>query len=1214
MCPHVVVKAGGGAGGGSGAGGAGSGGGGSGGAPGGDGDGAGAGSPGGASGSPDGKKYKAASEAGEPIDPSCGRVTSLPLVDIALPGPLPLAFTRSYSSHFHRRDVGFGPGWTHTYAWRLERRRRMRAWTSAGVWIEWAELQDGPSLGPFGWVLTPHAEGYWLDADDGMLRDFRPGPNPDVWLLHAVRDGFGNRIALHYDNGNLAEIHDSVGRRVALSHDERGHLTALRFVRQQGEAVPFAHYEYDDAGYLVRTVDADGHAARYDYDRRHGLLTRLENRVGGVFHYRYDREHRCVESWGDDVGGSLSPRAPKTLHDGSRARGIFHVKLAFHPDGFTEVVSSRANKQLFTNAFGLVDKLVTSRGVLSYEYDRFGHLLAVTDPEGAVTRYERDPRGRKTATIDPLERVTQRELDEAGRTLRVIDPAGGITEIERERNGRPTILKRPDGAIISADYDERGLMRSRTDASGATTTYAYDGHANLVEIRHANGRNTQFTYDELGRTITRTNPTGATHRYDYSTRGDLIGETLHDGASARYTPDGEGRVIERVDPTGAVERVRWGGFHRMVETIDPVGGVVRLGYGREGELMDVVDESGAITEFDHDGDLNLVEERTFDGRRIRYRHDRTGLRTRIEANSGAVTLLEYDAAGQLIRREYDDGRVDELGYDARGLLVAARGADAAVEIERDILGRVVVERTSVADDVCEIRSSYASTGERARRETSRGHVLERQRANGKLHLRLDDTSTWVESELEGARWELGAGGVLEQRFDTMGDLVEQRVSGASTAATRHRYDGLGRWEHSDGDEHGTVALRRDPRGRLIEVVRSDGESESYRYDLTGNLIHDNQTHDRNRLVRRGDASFEYDDDGRLTRKITSSGVWRYGYTGAGQLALVEKPDGARVEHRYDPFARRVERIDVSPDGTASRTRFDWDRHALVHEQRDDDALRTYVFDEDAFAPSAHRDGTGGWRFYVNNPIGTPEQLVDGSGQLVGSQRLTSRGRLLSAEGETTPIRLQGQYADPGTGLHYNRHRFYDPELGRFITPDPAGIAADLNVFAAPGDPAFEIDPVGKLPTPHTVAKGGDKETARQRARERFEKDSKLKDRQNAIKEMSSTHEKAKDGKIALNNGLCQDVAEAARDKLGAGRAVNIHGEVPTDKDGNVTDWDHPATLKKDGGGEWVDHWVNQEPDGRIVDYDQGMVWDNRQQMVDNMYDNQTVYTQGYSSF
>jgi len=61
----------------------------------------------------------------------------------------------------------------------------------------------------------------------------------------------------------------------------------------------------------------------------------------------------------------------------------------------------------------------------------------------------------------------------------------------------------------------------------------------------------------------------------------------------------------------------------------------------------------------------------------------------------------------------------------------------------------------------------------------------------------------------------------------------------------------------------------------------------------------------------------------------------------------------------------------------------------------------------------------------------------------------------------------------------------------------------------------------------------------------------------------------------------------------------------------VTDWNRPAPLKRAGGGEWEDHWVNQEPGGRIVDYDQGMIWDSRQQMVDNMYDNNTVYTKGY---
>ena len=74
MCPHTVVKGGGGAGGGGGGGGAGSGGGGSGGGPGGGGDGAGDGGPGAASGSPDGNQYASSAPEGEPVDGVTGRV------------------------------------------------------------------------------------------------------------------------------------------------------------------------------------------------------------------------------------------------------------------------------------------------------------------------------------------------------------------------------------------------------------------------------------------------------------------------------------------------------------------------------------------------------------------------------------------------------------------------------------------------------------------------------------------------------------------------------------------------------------------------------------------------------------------------------------------------------------------------------------------------------------------------------------------------------------------------------------------------------------------------------------------------------------------------------------------------------------------------------------------------------------------------------------
>ncbi|WP_374707373.1 RHS repeat-associated core domain-containing protein, partial [Pseudomonas sp. Colony2] len=38
--------------------------------------------------------------------------------------------------------------------------------------------------------------------------------------------------------------------------------------------------------------------------------------------------------------------------------------------------------------------------------------------------------------------------------------------------------------------------------------------------------------------------------------------------------------------------------------------------------------------------------------------------------------------------------------------------------------------------------------------------------------------------------------------------------------------------------------------------------------------------------------------------------------------------------------------------------------------------------------------------------------------------------------EEQNLRFQGQYLDRETGLHFNTFRFYDPDVGRFTTPDP----------------------------------------------------------------------------------------------------------------------------------------------------------------------------------
>ena len=115
-------------------------------------------------------------------------------------------------------------------------------------------------------------------------------------------------------------------------------------------------------------------------------------------------------------------------------------------------------------------------------------------------------------------------------------------------------------------------------------------------------------------------------------------------------------------------------------------------------------------------------------------------------------------------------------------------------------------------------------------------------------------------------------------------------------------------------------------------------------------------------------------------------------------------------------------------------------------------------------------------YYHNNHLGTPIMLTDDNGQTVWQADYSPFGSVnMPVNTVENNLRFPGQYYDQETGLHYNYHRYYDPDTGRYLTPDPIGLAGGINPFVySNNNPINFIDPLGleTIFTMNTLGGGG----------------------------------------------------------------------------------------------------------------------------------------------
>ncbi|EGO3562455.1 RHS repeat protein, partial [Escherichia coli] len=95
--------------------------------------------------------------------------------------------------------------------------------------------------------------------------------------------------------------------------------------------------------------------------------------------------------------------------------------------------------------------------------------------------------------------------------------------------------------------------------------------------------------------------------------------------------------------------------------------------------------------------------------------------------------------------------------------------------------------------------------------------------------------------------------------------------------------------------------------------------------------------------------------------------------------------------------------------------------------------------------------------------GLPLALVSTEGATEWCAEYDEWGNLLNEENPhqlQQLIRLPGQQYDEESGLYYNRHRYYDPLQGRYITQDPIGLKGGWNFYQYPLNPVQYIDSMG----------------------------------------------------------------------------------------------------------------------------------------------------------
>lgn len=946
-------------------------------------------------------------------------------VDVEIPGRPSLTLRRTYNSN-DPRSGSFGNGWS--------------TGCETGLYevVDTIEQDDGTIVSETYYLLR-EANGKRYAYRAGADGQFISPPklknvlveNPDNTVSLVAEDGTSRTFNI---NGGLVAQTSPAGQLLSYEYDNVGRLT-----RMSDAANRFLEFTYNLAGRVSEVTDSEDRSWYYHYDSS-GNLTEVVNPDGGSRLFEYEERNLT----GDGQPYYLLTKI-------TDEQGVTVTGVTYQGTG-VKVTSYTVGQNRF-----------------SYTYHS-PNSVSKSDSTGSTWTYQINDKGEITSERAPVvsgdQILNTFVYDDDGNITRYIDPYGRYWDSTYDTSGRRTSASNPAEESITWEYPANNSLFSPIKAispSGRVTEAKYDSNGNITELKDPSGAKTKYTWDNNGNIQSVTDPLGNQRDFLVSSVGFPTQVTDPEGQITKFQYDGAGNLTSIFN--NADERITVTYNHRRqpLTVTDPSGAVTIYERDLAGRLLSVTDPAGNKTQYTYDGFGRLITSVTAEGKTTSYVYRSDNLISSITKPDNTVINYGYDAAKR-VTSVSSAGQTINYTYNARNDLVTASSSDSQISFEYDEVGRLIAETEQATGKRVEYafndegeRISTAAVGRTYSYEYNfKGQISKIVSADGEFEFVHD---------ANGRRTALnGPSTNAAYTYNSANQLKSLTFNGIYDESLSYSYNDNGLINEVE-DSAKTWSYVYNDDG-FLESAATNNLALAYSYDAAGNLTGNGQVYDDdNKLLEDADHTYLYDERGNLTRKTAKDDGAKveYAWNGWNKLISVTRFDSAdavspvsQTTFTYDALGRRLTR---NVNGTTEE--FVYDGYDLIGIlDGAGNTLKTITNGPRIDEPLALNDGTQTVYLHQDH-IGSVISATNGV-SVLAEYEYGPYGQTLNSPSDIgNPFRFAGREYE-ADDLYYNRARFYDPTQARFISPDPLGVAGDINLYRYAGNNPIHIsDPHGE---------------------------------------------------------------------------------------------------------------------------------------------------------